>query len=97
MKTTINVKIQTGFFERSDFKMKITADSLTFKPTAKDRVEISISAASVKAVTFYETKLKMEIQSDVLTDAYFANESDWLDAMKALKEKTGVKIICEIN
>ena len=97
MKTTINVKIQTGFFKRTDFKLKVTAKSLTFKPTAKDRSEISISAASVKSVTFYEKKLKMEIQAAVLTDAYFANESDWLAAMKAMKENIAAKIICEIN
>jgi len=93
----INVKIQTGFFERTDFKLKITADSLTFKPTAKDRSDISISAARVKFVTFYERKLKMEIQADVLTDVYFANESDMLEAMKAMKENIAAKIICEIN
>jgi len=97
VRTAINVKIQTGFFERTDFKLKITAESLALKPTAKDRDEISISAASVKSVTFYGMKLKMEIQTDVLTDAYFANESDWLDAMKAMKEKIAAKIICEIN
>ena len=97
MKTTINVKIQTGFFERTDFKLKITAEGLTFKPAAKDRADISLSAASVKSVTFYETKLKMEIQSNILTDAYFSNESDWLDAMKAMKENVSAKIICEIN
>ena len=97
MKTTINAKVQTGFFERTDFKLKITAESLTFKPSAKDRAELSILAASVKSVTFYEKKLKMEIQADVLTDVYFASESDWLDAIKALKEKTTLKIICEIN
>ena len=97
MKTTIKVKIQTGFFERTDFKLKITAEGLTFKSTAKDRGEITISAASVKSVTFYERKLKMEIYADVLTDAYFANESDLLDAMKAMKENIAAKIICEIN
>jgi len=42
-------------------------------------------------------KLKMEIQADVLTDAYFKSEGDWLDAMKALREETGVIIICEVN
>jgi len=97
VKTTINVKLQTGFFERTDFKLKITAEGLAFKPTAKDRVEISLSAANVKSVTFYEMKRKMEIQSDVLTDVYFASESDWLDAMKAMKENIAAKIICEIN
>ena len=94
---TINVKIQTGFFERTDFNLKITAESLTFKPIAKDRACISISAASVKSVTLYEMKLKMEIHADVFTDVYFANESDWLDAMKAMKENIAAKIICEIN
>jgi len=95
--TTIIVKIQTGFFERTGFKLKITSENLTFKPTTKDRACISISAASVRSVTFYEMKLKMEIQADVLTDAYFSNESDWLDAMNAVKENIAAKIICEIN
>jgi len=95
--TTINAKIQTGFFERTDFKLKITSEGLTFTPTAKDGAEISIPAASVKSVTFYETKLKMEIQADVLTFAYYANESDWLEAMNAMKENIAAKIICEIN
>ena len=97
MKTAINVKIQTGFFERTDFKLKVTAEGLSFQPTAKDRAEISISAQSVKSVTFYELKQKMEIQTDVLTDVYFANESDWLEAMKAMKENIAAKIICEMN
>jgi len=97
VKTTINVKILTGFFERTDFKLKITAEGLIFKPITKGRADISISAASVKSVTFYETKLKMETQADVLTDAYFANESDWLEAMSAVKENITAKIICEIN
>ena len=97
MRTTINVKLQTGFFERTDFILLITADNLSFIPTTKDRGDISLHAANIKSVTFYVTKLKMEIQTDVLTDVYFANESDWFDAMKTLKEQTGVKIICEIN
>jgi len=97
MKTTIPVKLQTGFFERTDFKWKITANGLTFKPAAKGGETISIPAAGIKTITFYETKLRIEIQSDMLTDVYLTNESDWLDAMKALKEKIGVKITCEIN
>ena len=97
MNKAISVKIQTGFFERTDFKLIITEEGLTFKPTAKARACISISAASVKSVTFYETKLKTEIHADVFTDVYFANESDWLDAMKAMKENIAAKIICEMN
>jgi len=52
---------------------------------------------SIKEITFYEARLKMEIQTKELTDAYFANESDWIDAMKAIKETFGIKIFCELN
>ena len=97
MKTSVTVKLQTGFFERTDFKLIIAADGLVFKPIAKTGNELVISGASIKTVTFYEAKLKMEIHSDKLTDVYFANENDWQYAMKALKEKSGVKIICELN
>jgi len=97
MKTSVAVKLQTGFFERTDFKLIIAADGLVFKPIAKIGNELVISGASIKTVTFYEAKLKMEIHSDSLTDAYFKNENDWIDTMKTLKEKTGIKLICEMN
>jgi len=93
----VNVKIQTGFFQRTDYILSIAAGSLVLKPIAKSGETISIPTSYIKSITFYETKLKMEIQADVLTDAYFKNEGDWLDAMKVLREETGVIIICEVN
>ena len=97
MKTGIAVKLQTGFFERTAHKLKTTTKRVTFSPNAKDGDKISIPAASIKVITFYEAKLKMEIEADDLTEAYFANADDWLDAMSALKENLSVKIICEMN
>jgi len=35
MGASISVKLQTGFFERTDFKLKIAAEGLTFSPAAK--------------------------------------------------------------
>ena len=97
MEPSVTVKLQTGFFERTDFKLMITAEGLTFKPVAKGDAKISIPIGSIKEITFYEARLKMEIQTKELTDAYFANESDWIDAMKAIKETFGIKIFCELN
>jgi len=97
VKHSVAVKLQTGFFERTDYKLKITAEGLTFQPVLKDDDEISIPAWSIREVTFYEAKLKMEIHTKELTDAFFANEGDWLDAMKAIKEALGIKIFCELN
>jgi len=93
----VNVKIQTGFFQRTDFTMVIATQGLVFKPNGKGGKTISIPASSIKSVTFYAMKHKMEIQTDVLIDAYFSSESDWLNVMKALQERTGVKITCEMN
>jgi len=39
----------------------------------------------------------MEIHTNELTEAYFANESNWLGAMKTVKETLGMKIVCEFN
>ena len=97
MKTGVTVKLQTGFFERADFELKITAEGLTYKPVAKNTDMISIPAGSIKEITFYEVKLKMEIQTKEITDTYFANASDWVDAMRSIKEKLGIKIFCELN
>ena len=97
MKRNVTVKLQTGFFERTDFKLKITTEGLTYKSVAKDGENISIPSGSIKAITFYEMKLKMEIQTKELTDTYFANKNDWLDAIKAIKETLGIKIFCELN
>jgi len=97
MNHSVTVKLQTGFFERTDFELQVTAEELTFKPVTKDDDEISIPTGSIKEITFYETKLKMEIQTKELTDTYFATESDWIDAMKAIKETLGIKIFCELN
>ena len=97
VKHSVAVKLQTGFFERTDYKLKITAEGLTLTSVAKEKGKISIPAGSIKEITFYEAKLKMEVQTKELTDAYFASESDWLDAMRVLKEKLSVKIICEMN
>jgi len=97
MKRNITVKLQTGFFERTDFKLIITAVGLTYKPVAKTGDNISIPSGSIKAITFYEAKLKMEIQTKELSDTYFANKNDWLDAIKAAKETLGIKIFCELN
>jgi len=94
---SVTVKLQTGFFERTDFELIIKAEGLTFMPVDKDNNKISIPAGSIKEITFYEAKLKMEIQTKDLTDAYFANESDWFDAMKAIKDTIGIKIFCELN
>ena len=97
MKPFVKVKLQTGFFERTDFKLKIAPGGLVFKPVSKGGSEIFISAASIELVAFFESNLKMEVAAAGLTDAYFASESDWLGAMKEIKEKPGVKVICEIN
>ena len=97
MKTSVKVKLQTGYFERTPCRLKAVAEGVAFKPSTKGGGEISISAASIKSVTFYEANLKMEIQTDCLTEAYFANENDWLDAMRALREVLGMKITCEMN
>jgi len=97
MKPCVKVKLQTGFFERTDFKLKIAPEGLVFKSVSKDDSEIFISAASIESVTFFESNLKMEVSADSLTYAYFASESDWLGAMKELREKPCVKVICEIN
>ena len=97
MKTSVSVKLQTGFFERTDFELKITAEGLTFKPVAKDNDKFTIPAGNIREIIFIEKQLKMVVQTKEITDAFFANESDWLDSMKAIKETLGVKIICELN
>ena len=97
MKTSVTVKLQTGLFEWTNFKLKATAQDLTFKPTAKSVAAISIPASSIRVITFYEEKLKMEIQTDTWTDAYFMNNEDWFETMMALKKALGLKLICEIS
>jgi len=97
MKPSITVKLQTGFFERTDFELTITAEGLTFRRGENDDDKITIPAGSIKEITFYEAKLKMEIQTREITDVYFANVNDWLDAMKAIKQALGIKIFCELN
>jgi len=97
MRPCVKVKLKTGFFEKTDFKLKITPEGLAFKSVSKGGSEIFISAASIESVAFFELNLKMEVSAVGLTDAYFASESDWLGAMKELKEKSDVKVICEIN
>jgi len=97
MRKNVNVRVQTGFFKRTDFKLKAAAEGLTFIPSAKGGDKITIPAANIKDVTFYEAKLKMEIQADILTDAYFASADDLHNAMNELKEELSVKIVCVFN
>ena len=97
MKAGVNVKVQTGYFERTDFKMKAGTEGFTFTPAAKGGAAISISAENIKSVTFQEVRLKMEIQANDLTETYFTNAGDWFDTMKVLKEKLGAKVVCEMN
>ena len=97
MKSGVNVKVRTGYFERMNFKIKIGVDGFTFTPAAKGGTAISIPTASIRSVTFQEVRLKMEIQADDLTETYFSDTGDWFDAIKELKEKLGAKIVCEMN
>ena len=97
MKTSVNVKVQTGFFERTDFKLKAAAEGLTFTPAEKDGAAISIPAARIRSIIFHEVRLRVEILADGLTEAYFANADDWLDALKTAKETLGMKIVCEMK
>lgn len=97
MGTSINVKLQTGFFERTPCKLKATNEGLILKPSARNSAAFPIHAASIRSIVFYEANLKMEIHTDELTEAYFANDDEWLDAMMALKETLGMKIVCELN
>ena len=97
VKHSVAVKLQTGFFERTSFELTVTAEGLTFRRAAKNDDIVTIPAGSIKEIVFYEAKLKMEVQTKEITDAYFANESDWLDVMKTIKETLGIKIFCELN
>jgi len=97
MKTSVTVKLQTGLFEWTNFRLKATAQGLTFRPTAKGVAAISIPASSIRVITFYEEKLKMEIQTDTWTDAYFINGDDWFETVIALKAALGLKLICELS
>jgi len=97
MKPYVKVKLQTGFFKRADFKLKIAPEGLAFISDSKDGGEIFISTESIKSVTFIESNLRMEVLTDTLTDAYFMDESNWLCSMKALNEKLGVKVIYEFS
>ena len=97
MKPCVRVKLRTGFFQRTDFKLKIAPEGLAFKSVSKDGGDVFISVESIKSVTFFGSNLRMEVSTDTLTDAYFMNESDWLRSMTALKEKLGVKVICEFS
>ena len=96
MKTSVSVKVQTGYFERIDFKLKAAAQGLTFKPSAKGVGAISIPAASIRSITFHEMRLKMEIRADSLTEVYFTNVRDWQETMTEVKETLGMKIICKL-
>ena len=97
MRRSVNVKLQTGFFRRTDCKLKTTAEGLTFTPTVEDAGKIFISAANIKSVTLYEEKLKMEISAESLTEVHFASSDDWLDTMRTLKENIDTKIVYEFN
>jgi len=97
MKTGINVKLQTGMFERTDFKMNIAPEGLTFKPSKRGGDTISFPVTSIREITFYGARLQMEVQTNTLTDAFFANGDDFHDAINMLKETLKVKIICEFN
>ena len=97
MTNSVVVKLQTGFFERTPFKLKITAEGLAFRPSTNNHKALSIPAADIKSVTFYENRLKLEIEARVITEVYFTNSIDWLYAMKALKETLQIKILCEMN
>ena len=97
MKNCVAVSLQTSFFERTPYKLRTTAEGLVFTPTRKICSTLSIPAADIVSVVFYEKRLKLEIEAKGTTEMYFANESDWLNAMKLLKETLGVRIVCEMN
>ena len=97
MSKGINVEVRTGLFARVKYKLKAAADGLTFTPAAKGGDKISIPAASIREITFYEARLQMEVQTNILTDAFFANADDLHDVMNTLKDNTELKIVCEFN
>jgi len=97
MKDSIIVRLQTGFFERSPYKMHVTATGLVFKPVSRGRDAITISAAGIESVTFYEKRLKLEIEAKGITEVYLADEADWQGAMKAFRKSLNTRIICEIK
>jgi len=97
MTNSVVVKLQTGFFERTPFKLKITAEGLVFKPTTNNRDSLTIPVEDIKSVTFYEKKQKLEVEAKDITEVFFTNESDWLYAMKVFKETLCIKIVCEMN
>ena len=97
MKTGVTVKLQTGLFEWTDFGLKATSRGLTFKPAVKSIAAITVPAASIRAITFYEVRLKMEIQADAWIEVYYINEDDWFETMMVIKKTLSLKMICEMN
>jgi len=97
MKTSVSTKVQTGFFERTEYKLKASAEALTFEPASNCGAAFSIPASGIRSVTFHEAGLKMEIQADGMTEAHFASADDWSDAMNLIKETLGLKIVCEMK
>ena len=97
MRDSIAVRLQTGYFERSPYKMHVSAGGLIFHPSTKDCDALSIPIADIESVTFYEKILKLEIEAKVITEVYLANESDWQSAMKAFRESLDTRIVCEMK
>jgi len=97
MRDSIAVRLQTGFFERSPYEMHVTTGGLVFRPIAKGCDALSIPAAGIESVTFYEKRLKLEIEAKGITEVYLTDESDWLGAMKAFRESLDTRIVCEMK
>jgi len=97
MRDSIAVRLQTGFFERSPYKMHVKAGGLFFQPATKGCEALSIPTAGIESVTFFEKSLKLEIETKGITEVYLTDESDWLAAMKAFRESLDTRIVCEMK
>jgi hypothetical protein len=97
MKDYVKVKLKTGFFAKTEYRLRIRKEGLCFAPP-KGGEKIVIEAAEIKSVTLHEPGLKMEIlASDGLYEADINDYVDFRKMLQTLKENIDIKIVHEFN
>lgn len=95
----IAVKLKTGFFKTSAYRMQPDRSGLRFLPIDLQDGEIFLPAQEILSVTFHDReKAWIEISTrNGVCEGIFDTAADCREALVQLHESMDIRIICEYN
>ncbi len=94
----IEVRLKTGFFETTAYRLEIGGKQLRFLPSLLESgTEISLHEAEISSVTLLDREpIQFEIQTESMSYiGSFVSNGDLESTLRQFKAGLNIKIICE--